>query len=457
MSTQGNRDLRPKLHFTPPKMWTNDPNGMVYENGRYHLFYQHYPEDTVWGPMHWGHAVSEDLVRWKHLPVALCPDELGMIFSGSAVYDEANTSGFGAFGKAPIVLMYTSHGDCEQQSIAYSIDGVHFEKYDGNPVIPNPGIKDFRDPKMFWNPVKHCWSMVLAAADRVHFYSSPDLIHWNKVGEFGPEGNHMEGVWECPDLVRLQTEEGEKWVLLVSMTADPDADGRSKTQYFIGDFDGDTFHCTEPFDEPVFMEAGFDNYAGVTFQNADQCILMAWGMNWRYAADTPTGEYCGQMTFARRLSLVKTPKNGYRLAVEPVGVAECMDNGKRFEGGETLTSEVFGVRIEGCGACEVTLSNERGETLRFGVDGENALFADRTKAGVSDFNEKFASEPFSVTEAKRFYEGEYVLEAIFDVSIVELYADHGTRSMTLNVYPHSPYTHIDVKGSGKSKIYAIQV
>ena len=201
------RDYRPKIHFSPEEGWMNDPNGMVYVDGVYHFFYQKYPYDTSWGPMHWGHATSRDLIHWEHQPIALYPDELGFIFSGSAVYDTQNSSEYGTNENPPIIAIYTSHhkDGLEQQSIAYSNDkGRHFEKSYLNPVIKNPGISDFRDPKAFWNPVRRCWSLVLAAQDRVFFYASQDMKNWEKTGEFGPEGNHVKGVWECPDLFPIE-------------------------------------------------------------------------------------------------------------------------------------------------------------------------------------------------------------------------------------------------------------
>ena len=245
--------------------------------------------------MHWGHATSRDLIHWEHQPIALYPDELGFIFSGSAVYDTQNSSEYGTNENPPIIAIYTSHhkDGLEQQSIAYSNDKYwHFEKSYLNPVIKNPGISDFRDPKAFWNPVRRCWSLVLAAQDRVFFYASQDMKNWEKTGEFGPEGNHVKGVWECPDLFPIEYKGKNVWVLVVSMTKASE-DDHCKMQYFLGDFDGEKFLCTYPSDEPRWLDEGFDNYAAVTFQNAKDVLLMGWGMNWQYAAQTPTEEYCG--------------------------------------------------------------------------------------------------------------------------------------------------------------------
>lgn len=262
-----NEKHRPHFHFTPPEKWMNDPNGMVYYEGEYHLFYQYYPDGTVWGPMHWGHAVSADLVNWEHLPTALYPDELGYIFSGSAVVDWKNTSGFGKDGKPPLIAIFTHHNvegekagrnDFQYQSIAYSTDkGRTWTKYEGNPVIPNPGIKDFRDPKVIWDEDSGQWFMVFAAWDHVKFYSSPDLKNWTYLSDFGKDWGGHGGVWECPDLFPLIVENtGEKkWVLLLSINPGG-PNGGSTTQYFVGDFNGKNFTLDEDFAKTLGSETG---------------------------------------------------------------------------------------------------------------------------------------------------------------------------------------------------------
>jgi sucrose-6-phosphate hydrolase SacC (GH32 family) len=205
---------RPQFHFSPPEKWMNDPNGMVYYDGEYHLFYQHYPDSNVWGPMHWGHAASRDMIHWEHLPIALYPDTLGYIFSGSAVVDRNNTSGFGRDGRPPLVAIYTYHDmpgekagrpDYQSQAIAYSTDkGRTWTKYAGNPVIPNPlKNKDFRDPKVFWHEPSARWVMALAAFDHIEFWTSPDLKKWQHRSDFGRGLGEHDGVWECPDLFAL--------------------------------------------------------------------------------------------------------------------------------------------------------------------------------------------------------------------------------------------------------------
>lgn len=465
------RSYRPLLHFTPPSMWMNDPNGMVFDGEQYHLFYQYYPHTPVWGPMHWGHAVSKDLLHWEHLPVALEPDELGYIFSGSAVWDNNNTSQLGVFGKTPLVAVYTSHLQkneteaLEQQSAAVSLDGVHFQPLAENPVIANPGISDFRDPKVFWNPVKSCWSLVLAAYDRVHFYASPDLRHWEKTGEFGPAGNFASGVWECPDLFPLTAPDGSQiWVLLVSMTT-TEEDGRAFTQYFLGNFDGDTFYIAHPFETVERIDFGFDDYAGVTFQNAPERTFLGWAINWGYANATPTGmesvPFRGQMTLPRTLSLIETPKGGLRLAAKPTekavpltGVTALPENQKIPLTG-LPESRTFALHIKGKGPCAVTLSNENGERLIFGVNDKNQVYIDRGGAGQKAFSDMFASPPYSAAAAPRFYDGDFSLEAVFDVSLLEVYIDHGTRVGTMAVFPETPYTHVSVNG-GEGALYFIQ-
>lgn len=453
MSTKGSRNYRPNIHFTPPAMWTNDPNGMVYVNGLYHLFYQHYPEAPNWGPMHWGHAVSRDLLHWKHMPIALYPDELGMIFSGSCVYDRENTSGYGTKEKPPIVAVYTNHGrhGLEQQSIAYSTDGIHFEKSYQNPVIPNPGISDFRDPKAFYNPVKNCWSLVLAAGDRVHFYKSEDLKRWEKTGEFGPEGNLASGVWECPDLFQVEAEDGRKlWVLIVSMTTTTE-DGRCRTQYFLGDFDGDKFIQQQKEEEPLWIDFGFDNYAGVTFQNLEQPLFLGWAMNWGYANETPTGEYCGQMTLARSLRAVKTEK-GYRLAASFAGLEKYQHSAYPVNHMQRLCTDTFGMKVTG--TKKITLSNALGQKLVIQVT-EDEIFVDRTHAGEHSFHEQFQMPQYcSVRLPRMKRDGE--MELIFDVSVLEVLADDGLIPVSMVAYPEAPYDQVLLEGSGNVELYEIR-
>ncbi|WP_322172411.1 glycoside hydrolase family 32 protein [Acutalibacter caecimuris] len=456
MHTEEGRDFRPALHFTPRAGWINDPNGLVFVDGTYHLFAQYYPEPD-WGPMHWCHGSSRDLIHWEHLPVALEPDGLGYIFSGSAVYDRENTSGLGEGGRGPLVALYTSHlpgeggRDREQQSLAYSLDGIRFTKYQGNPVLPG-SRRDCRDPKVFRNPVRGCWSMVLAAGDHVEFYASEDLKKWEKTGEFGPAGNYAKGVWECPDLFPLQAGGEEVWVLLVSMGPSEENHG-ARTQYFTGRFDGDSFRCDGRFTQPEFIDAGLDNYAGVTFFGTEERLLVGWACNWIYAHNTPTGAYRGQMTLPRRLFLADTPKGGLRLGCAPVDQAAFGEAGPWT--GE-LSGQVFKLTVTGTGAGAVRLSNRAGQCLDFGVDAENRAFFDRSQAGEQGFDENFARDWYSRMAAPRFYEGGWEMQFLFDRSVAEMFVDQGTRAFTWVVYPSQPYDRLTVSGSAQVRLHAMQ-
>ena len=298
---------RPQIHFTPKAHWMNDPNGMFYNKGVYHLFFQYYPGASVWGPMHWGHATSKDLMHWQEQPIALYPDSLGYIFSGSAVVDKSNTSGFGKKGQVPIVAIFTHHNmegekekrnDFQNQSIAYSLDdGKTWVKYAGNPVLHNPGIVDFRDPKVMWYEAQKKWIMTLATKDRVTFYSSPNLKEWTKESEFGETLGAHGGVWECPDLFTLYDNGKKVWALTVSINPGGPNKG-SATQYFLGDFDGNRF--TPLSTETKWIDYGTDDYAGVTWSNTgNRKIFLGWMSNWQYATIVPTNIWRSATTIPR--------------------------------------------------------------------------------------------------------------------------------------------------------------
>jgi fructan beta-fructosidase len=443
---------RPKLHFTPKAGWMNDPNGLVYVDGLYHLFYQYHPFSTSWGPMHWGHAVSEDLIHWTYLPIALEPDELGFIFSGSAVYDKDNTSGFGKEGKKPVVTVFTHHSDRgEKQSIAWSLDYINFTKYSHNPVIENPGIIDFRDPKVFWYEEGKYWSMVVSAGDRVHFYKSENLTHWRKTGEFGPEGNYAPGVWECPDLFPLEVSDKEyKWVLIVSMGM-PSYLGGSRTQYFIGDFDGERFVYTNPPGKVEWIDYGPDCYAGNTFNNTpnNERIFITWNMNWLYADKVPASTYRGIMGFPRILRLVDTP-SGLKLAfdfIESLNLfrAEKVEITDHID----LSSDTFYFEGVADGEFNVKLINDKEEVLVFGIDDQNRFFVDRRRSGISDFSEYFSN----VYYAQRVFNGKCQFKALWDVCSFEILADEGTINMSVNAFPNKRYTRVIASNDIDGYIY----
>ncbi|UYG06888.1 glycoside hydrolase family 32 protein [Halomonas sp. M4R1S46] len=321
----------PALHFTPPQGWMNDPNGLVYFAGEYHLCYQYYPDDRVWGPMHWGHAVSSDLVHWQHRPVALAPDAQGMCFSGSAIVDWHDNSGL--FGGEPgLLAFYTVHRETagnpddyvQEQCLAYSRDsGRSWQKYPGNPILPNPGLRDFRDPKVVWHAPSRRWVMALACGQVIRFYLSDDLLDWRLASEFGDgQGAHTEGPWECPDLFELPVEgaaEGEpatRWVLVVGVGAGEQDDFGSFTQYFVGHFDGERFHNENPADGVLMMDEGRDFYAVQTWSDVPDSdgrrLAIAWLNNWLYANRIPEAGWRGTMSFPRELSLEETGE-GIRL------------------------------------------------------------------------------------------------------------------------------------------------
>lgn len=452
---------RPQLHFSPAEAWMNDPNGMVVLDGEYHLFYQYHPDSTVWGPMHWGHAVSRDLVTWEHLPVALAPDDLGTIFSGSAVVDRRNTSGLQT-GETPVlVAVFTQHDpagadagrdDFQTQSLAYSNDrGRTWTMYAGNPVLPNPGIRDFRDPKVFWHEPTERWVMSLAVADRIQFFASPDLKAWTELSEFGAEAGAHGGVWECPDLFPLATPEGEEtWVLLVSINPGG-PNGGSGTQYFVGDFDGTTF--TPDHDDTRWLDWGRDDYAGVTWSDVPaedgRRLFIGWMSNWDYAQTVPTERWRSAMTLPRTLRLVTTPEGAHHVASTPVREVERLRGAPVPLGAGPLDGRQS-LGVEGPFEVEATfdlgadatvaldLANDQGEVYRVGIDrAAGTVFSDRTAAGPAAFSDAFAAAVHTAPYAA----GDRVtLRVIVDRSSAELFVDRGRVVMTDLFFPSAPFS-----------------
>ena len=452
---------RPAFHFTPKKSWMNDPNGMFYYNGTYHLYFQYYPDDNVWGPMHWGHATSKDMVNWEEQAIALYPDEMGYIFSGSAVVDHHNTSGFGQDGKTPIVAIFTHHNiekekakqvDVETQSIAYSLDeGMTWTKYAGNPVIENPEIRDFRDPKVIWDNNTSQWIMALAAQNNVRFYASPNLKDWSYLSNFGFDKGHYGGVWECPDLFPLKVAGSDeiKWVLFVSINPGGPNHG-SSTQYFVGDFDGTNFTLDENFAQALkeendfWVDFGRDNYAGVTWQNAQRQngnkLFIGWMSNWDYAQEVPTNTWRSAMTIAREIGLIKTTQ-GYRLTSIPVEEATQTLESLTLDSKELLGSMKLELALDTKKKVGYVLSNDLGEQLEFGFDpAKQQFYIDRTKAGKNDFSEKFARH---LSFAARYNNKQNIKGTmILDKTSVELFWDDGLTVMTEVFFPNAPYNKI---------------
>ncbi len=455
---------RPLIHFSPKKGWMNDPNGMVYYNGVYHLFFQHNPDSTVWGPMHWGHAISKDLLHWEEQPIALYPDATGTIFSGSAVIDVNNTAGFGSNA---MVAIYTSHNHAmeregfekvETQSIAYSLDeGKTWTKYKGNPVLPNPGIRDFRDPKVSWYEENKKWIMTLAVSDHIAFYSSPDLIHWKEESRFGKEAGAHGGVWECPDLFSFENNGRKIWVMIVNLNPGG-PNGGSATQYFVGDFDGHTF---KPFDTEIrWLDYGPDEYAGITWSNTgNRRILIGWMSNWQYANVVPTQNWRSAMTIARELKLVKSGDK-YLLASAPVkeiekAIMKTFTAPAIRAGAYNLTAKAgalngaarLSISLNKAESFSIRLSNDLGEKLVLGYDKErNQYFIDRTQSGKVDFNEKFAGR---FTAPRLVNSSGLDLTLIIDRASVELFADGGITSMTSIFFPNKDYTDITIETANK--------
>ncbi len=467
---------RPRFHFSPPTSWMNDPNGLVYYDGEYHLFYQYYPDDTVWGPMHWGHAVSSDLVHWQQLPIALYPDEHGYIFSGSAVVDWRNRSGFGRDGQPPLVAIFTYHdpvrgkagtNDHESQGIAWSNDrGRTWTKYEGNPVLPNPGNhKDFRDPKVFWHADSGRWVMALSATDHVEFWASPDLKQWAKLSEFGHGLGAHGGVWECPDLVRMavQGSEESRWVLILNLNPGG-PQGGSGTQYFVGDFDGQEFTLDPSFrrtldaEGAVWLDSGRDDYAGVTWSDVPRrdgrTLFIGWMGNWDYAQQVPTDPWRSAMTLPRELTLHRSG-NGYRVWSAPVAELRGLRSASWHLEDSAVAADaslplalpfpaavsevILEFRLPAGADCSLglELGNDQGERYRVGFDrARNAYFSDRRAAGEATFSDSFAGVHF----APRLLDSERLrLHIYFDVASAELFADGGSVVMTDTFFPSRPF------------------
>lgn len=443
-----NDTYRPEYHFTPPSNWMNDPNGLVFFDGEYHLFYQYHPHSTVWGPMHWGHAVSTDLVHWQHLPIALYPDEQGMIFSGSAVVDVNNTAGF---GKNALVAIFTYNKDYkESQSLAYSTDrGRTWTKYADNPVIPHPApMRDFRDPKVFW--YEDHWVMALAAGDTILFFTSPDLKHWEQSGSFGSGFGSTTGVWEMPDLFKLPLgKDGEsRWVLIVGVGNGGPAGG-SGTQYFIGCFNGKKFISENHRDTILWTDHGSDYYAPQSWSNEPdgRRIMLGWMSNWQYAREVPSNGWRGMFSVPRELSLAVTA-DGIRLVHKPVPELEALRvkgqhwQNQTMQPGENLlaglTGDVFEIIVEfqdhpAVNSFGLHMRQSAEECTAIGYNSRShEVFIDRTRSGQSAFKEGFAAIHSAILEPQN---GIVRLHIFVDRCSVEVFANDGMITLSDLIYP----------------------
>ncbi len=480
-------DYKPAYHFSPDSNWMNDPNGLVFHNGEYHLFYQYNPFGNKWGHMSWAHAVSKDLLHWKGLPIALYEEkntkdsDTTMIFSGSAVIDSNNTSGLGINGKGPMVAIYTSHVHnnllpvAQHQSIAYSNDnGVTWTRYAGNPVLDIKSI-EFRDPKVFWYTPQQKWVMVVSKPDEheTWFYQSKNLKEWSFMSKWGKSGDTAR-VWECPDLIELPvvgTNE-TKWILFSS--AGHPQKPYVGMQYFVGDFDGTKFSPDHEFKEPVYLDFGKDFYAAVSYNNApnNRKIIVGWLNNWEYANDIPTGDkWRGAYAVPRELSIVKDEK-GYRLIQKPVSEFDAARK-EVFSLSNKNVDSTFDLTYKG-DSYELELTIDPGKAKNAGVrvlksEGEstiikydvglNQLSLDRTHSGNVSFNPKFPSIEKATVILKN---GMLHLRILVDKSVVEIFANGGETTITDLVFPTKQMGLIQLFSEGGNatfkevKVYTIQ-
>jgi len=416
--------------------------------------------------MHWGHAISSDMINWKEQSIAIYPDSIGTIFSGSAIVDKDNTTGFGKNGQTPLVAIFTQHNtaaekagrnDFQNQSLAYSLNnGKTWTKYSANPVLKNPGITDFRDPKVMWYEPSKKWIMTLATKDRISFYSSKNLKSWTKESEFGATAGAHGGVWECPDLFTLDDNGKKVWVLIVNLNPGGPNKG-SATQYFLGDFNGNTF--TPYHTDTKWIDYGPDEYAGITWSNTgNRKIFLGWMSNWLYAEKVPTETWRNAMTVPRELKLQHVGKDMLiasqpvkelaNIQSKPVIVSDVKIN-KSIDLAGIAGKIKFPCRLnlhfEEANNFSLIVSNDMGEQLIVGYDkNQNQYFIDRSKSGKTTFQKEFAARHV----APRFSDQAKInISLLIDASSVELFADDGLTVMTEIFFPNKPYDQIHIESS----------
>lgn len=486
-NTDNVEPFRPVYHFTPSFGWMNDPNGMVYKDGVYHLFYQYNPYGSMWGNMHWGHTVSRDLVNWEQQPVALERDTMGHIFSGSSVVDKNNTAGF---GEGAIVAFYTSASDKngQIQCLAYSTDnGRSFTKYQNNPILtPFDGLRDFRDPKVFWYEPQKKWVMIVSADKEMRFYSSSDLKDWTYMSSFGKGYGIQPNQFECPDFFELPVDgnpDKKKWVMIVNVNPGC-MFGGSATEYFVGDFDGTKFTCDTPKEVTKWMDWGKDHYATVTFSNTgDRVIAMPWMSNWQYANIVPTKQFRSAQGLPRELSLysedghiymastpvdeLSTLRNGTSNKLEPFKVDGKHDAGELIDGNKGTYELNVSINPLNTKKAGFTLKNSKGENVKIYLDlADKKLVMDRVNSGLVDFGEKSAPHAKENHDNRKTnainYVNDFALatwgklptDKKFDFRIfvdkcsVEIFLNGGKVAMTNLVFPTEPYTQWEFFGEG---------
>lgn len=436
---------RPQIHFTPASNWMNDPNGMVYADGLWHLYYQYNPKGNDWGNMSWGHAVSTDLMHWQEKPVAMTPNQHGDIFSGSAIYDKDNVAGF---GEKAILAFYTASGDHQQQCLAYSVDGgISFTQYEGNPIIPNNNKPDFRDPKVFYHEETGQYIMALAKGwdYSIEFWGSSNLKEWKQLSEFRTENGRMnKGQWECPDLFKVPYKGGEKWILIVSLNPGGPMGG-SGTAYFVGDFDGKNF-VADDLSYPLWLDWGPDNYAGVTWSNSPdgRKIYIGWMNNWNYAGAVPCNPWRSAMTLPRELTLTEmngSPVLGSSVVKE---LEEIAGPWTKSEGGLCLGGDAYEmvIKLDSKENNTFTLTNSKGENIGIQVkaSAQKIIVNRSAPSGATSFNGLFTLPSISAD----YDNSEDLLELhlIVDHSSVEIFTADGKTALTCLVFPSEPYDRI---------------
>lgn len=479
--TTNREKYRPAYHHTPLYGWMNDPNGMFYKDGRWHLYYQWNPYGSKWQNMTWGHSSSADLVRWEHHPAAIEANGLGTVFSGSSVVDSANTAGF---GRDAVVALYTSADVNQTQSLAHSSDGgMTFEIYPGNPVLTLES--EARDPNMFWDADNGRWVMSLAHAldHEMLFFTSPDLKEWTLQGSFGKGIGAQDGVWECPDLFRLKVDgsDEEKWVLVCNINPGGPFGG-SATQYFTGDFDGKTFIADTDAEGVIptkWMDYGKDHYATVSWSDApdNRRVLIGWMSNWQYAGEVPTMQYRSANTLPREAGLFRAPDGQLYLSSSPVAELTALrdkpsvsvrnkpagGNGRNFPlpGSNGGACEILlDIDSRKAGSVDITISNNDGESALLCYDAKaHTLSFDRRRSGLTDFSQDFPT----VTTAPTFEtDGKLSLRIFIDRSSIEVFGNGGKTVMTNLVFPTVPYSSVSVSAKGGNarienlKIYPIK-
>ena len=442
--TANREKYRPVYHHTPAWGWMNDPNGMFYKDGVWHLYFQYNPYGSQWENMTWGHSTSTDLIHWTFQGAPIEADAWGTVFSGSAVVDHNNTSGF---GKGAVVAMYTSAGENQTQSIAYSNDnGQTFTKYDGNPVLTS-NTPDYRDPHVFWNEDIKRWNMIMAEGQHMDIYSSADLKEWKLESQFGAEYGNHGGVWECPDLMKMKVRGTDqyKWMLLCNINPGGPFGG-SATQYFVGQFDGHKFTCESAPEVTKWMDYGKDHYATVTFDNAPdgRRVAMAWMSNWQYANQVPTMQYRSANSVPRDLDLYEYQGQTY------CGVTPSPELAAARPKKATKTlSEACEMVVTLKGNATITLANDKGEQVVMTYDEKSRTFAmDRTKSGQKEFSDDFAALTVAPVHGKMSQ-----LRLFIDRSSIEAFDADGKMAMTNLVFPTKPYNKVLVKGKAKYVVY----